>query len=57
MGFKQKGHCPLAAPFLMKGDYHVANSHLHDWQSKKITFFCQHIFKSLYHAQFKIMRC
>ena len=56
MGFKQKGHCPLAVPFLMKSDYHVANSHLHDWQSKKITF-CQHIFKSLYHAQFKIMRC
>lgn len=39
MGFKQKGHCLLAVPFLMKGDYHVANSHLHDWQSKKITFF------------------
>lgn len=38
MGFKQKGCCPLAVPFLMKDDNNVANSHLHDWQSKKITF-------------------
>lgn len=56
MVFEQKGHCLSSiAPCLRKGD-HVANSHWHDWQSKKITF-CQCICKSSYHAQFEIMRC
>lgn len=39
VGFEQKGPClPPAVLLLMEGDYHVANSLLHDQQSKKVTF-------------------